>query len=117
MPYLLLTNDPESDVFKDFSAQTTPTAWSVVELVLKIMGVKATVEPALDGTYIGNSLPFCQAGHMKVSGDGPFHVNNYDRAGALQTTREFSKESWLYMYRSPNSPTPEKRQAAEAHSS
>ena len=108
VPHLLLTNDPESDVFKDFSTQNTPTAWSVVELVLKIMGVKATVEPVLDATYIGNSLPFCRAGHMKVSGEvGMFRVDNYDRAGTLQTTREFSKESWLHMYRSRDSAMPE----------
>ncbi|MEW9808484.1 hypothetical protein [Mesorhizobium marinum] len=107
VPHLLLTNDPESDVFRDFSTQTTPTAWSVVELVLRIMGVKATVEPALDTKYVGNSLPFCKAGHMRVWGDdSPFRVDNYDRAGTLQGSKEFSKEHWLGMYRRPVQPQP-----------
>jgi hypothetical protein len=102
VPWLLLTNDTEGEIFDAFSAQGSPNAWRVVELVLKIMGVEATPEPATDAFYIGNSLPFCQAGHMKVSGQGPFRVDNYDRGGTLQATREFSKENRLHMYRASN---------------
>jgi hypothetical protein len=96
VPYLLLTNDPDSEVFRKFSARETPNAWSVAELILEIMGVKAEAEPMLEGAYVGNSLPFNKAGYMKILGGcDPFHVEIYDRLNELRSTSTFVKSSWF----------------------
>jgi hypothetical protein len=112
VPYLLFTNDPASEVFKEFCSEDNPDAWSVAQLVLKVMGVDVAVEPTSDGSYICNSLPFGSAGYMKVSGVAdPFMVDTYDRTGQLQSTTGFRKGDWLNRHKTSGEPVTDDRHA------
>lgn len=88
VPYALLTNRPDSNIAKRFAAMTVPTTYRLAQIVAEALGHKVTTPGITDDTFFLNTtMPFAQAGYMRVDriNDNEFRVRTYASNGQMRT--------------------------------
>ncbi len=88
VPYILLTNRPDSDVAKQFRALSPPTTYRMAQLVARALGHNVST-PGIDGNtfFLNTTMPFAQAGYMRVDriDANAFRVRTYASNGQMRT--------------------------------
>ncbi len=84
VPFILLTNRPESAVARQFRAMSPASFHNLSRIVAQALGVEIEFpEIAADLFYMNKTLPFGMAGYMEVQqlGRWRFKVRSFDRDG------------------------------------
>lgn len=88
VPYLLLTNRPDGDIAKRFRALEVPTTYRLAQIVARALGHDVSTPGIADDTFFLNTtMPFAQAGYMRVDriDAAMFRVRTYASNGQLRT--------------------------------
>ncbi|MGQ0671616.1 MAG: sulfatase-like hydrolase/transferase [Hyphomicrobium sp.] len=88
VPYMLLTNRPDSPVAKRFRAIEVPTTYRFAQVVAEALGHSVTTPGISDDTFFLNTtMPFAQAGYMRVDRIEPhvFRVRTYTSNGQMRS--------------------------------
>jgi glucan phosphoethanolaminetransferase (alkaline phosphatase superfamily) len=88
VPYFLLTNRPESEVARRFRTMSPPTTYRLAQAVAWALGHDVSTPGISDDTFFLNTtMPFAQAGYMRVDriAPGAFRVRTYASNGQLRT--------------------------------
>lgn len=88
VPYILMTNRPESAIAKEFKAMAPPTTYRLAQKVAQALGYKVTTPGLSDDTFFLNTtMPFAQAGYMRVDRleENVFRVRTFASNGQLRT--------------------------------
>jgi glucan phosphoethanolaminetransferase (alkaline phosphatase superfamily) len=91
VPYALLTNRPESNVARRFKSMSVPTTYRLAQIVAEALGHRVTTPGITDDTFFLNTtMPFAQAGYMRVDRikDNTFRVRTYASNGQMRTDVE-----------------------------
>ena len=88
VPYILLTNRPQSEAARQFSVMSPPTTYRLAQTVARTLGY-AISTPGITGDtfFLNTTMPFAQAGYMRVDRlqAGEFRVRTYASNGQLRT--------------------------------
>ena len=88
VPYMLLTNRPDSEVAKQFHALSPPTTYRLAQIVARALGHAVSTPGIGDDTFFLNTtMPFAQAGYMRVDRleANAFRVRTYASNGQLRS--------------------------------
>jgi glucan phosphoethanolaminetransferase (alkaline phosphatase superfamily) len=88
VPYILLTNRPDSEAARQFSEMSPPTTYRLAQTVARTLGY-AVSTPGITGDtfFLNTTMPFAQAGYMRVDRlqSNEFRVRTYASNGQLRS--------------------------------